>query len=74
MSPQVTQGSTVIWAADDERAASASGAVNKSVSTALRLNSLTAGATYTVTAMHRSTNAAVTCWFDTLFLRVDPIT
>jgi hypothetical protein len=74
MSPQVTQGSTVIWAADDERAASASGAVNKSVSTALRLNSLTAGATYTVTAMHRSTNAAVTCWFDTLFLRVDPTT
>lgn len=73
MSPQVAQGSTVIWPADDERAATMSGAVNKSASTQLRLNSLTAGATYTVTAMHRSSNSAVTCWFDTLFLRIDPI-
>ncbi|UXX93736.1 hypothetical protein N7U49_19650 [Streptomyces sp. AD2-2] len=73
LSPQVTLGSTVIWAPDDERAASASGAVGKSVSTQLRLNSLTSGATYTVTAMHRSTSASVTCWFDTIHLRVDPI-
>jgi len=73
MSPQVTLGSTVVWAADDERAASCSGAVNKSVSTQLRLNSLTAGSTYTVTAMHRSTSSTVVCWFDTLYLRVDPI-
>ncbi|WP_327184594.1 hypothetical protein [Streptomyces sp. NBC_01334] len=73
MSPQVTLGSTVIWAADDERAASGSGAVSKSTSTQLRLNSLTAGSTYTVTAMHRSSNASFTCAFDTIFLRVDPI-
>lgn len=73
MSPQVALGSTVVWAADDERAASGSGAVSKSVSTQLRLNSLTAGATYTVTAMHRSTSSTVTCWFDTIYLRADPI-
>ncbi|MEV5899644.1 hypothetical protein [Streptomyces sp. NPDC052127] len=73
MSPQVTLGSTVIWAADDERAASGSGAVSKSTSTQLRLNSLTAGSTYTVTAMHRSSNAGFTCAFDNMFLRVDPI-
>ncbi|MEU9310083.1 hypothetical protein [Streptomyces sp. NPDC048256] len=73
MSPQVTLGSTVIWAADDERAASGSGAVSKSTSTQLRLNSLTAGSTYTVTSMHRSSNASFTCAFDNIFLRVDPI-
>ncbi|MCX4764315.1 hypothetical protein OG562_25815 [Streptomyces sp. NBC_01275] len=76
MSPQVTLGATVIWAADDERAASCSGAVGKSVSTQLRLGSLVAGSVYTVTAMHRSsytTTTAVNSWFDTLFLRVDPI-
>ncbi|MER5194699.1 hypothetical protein ACWD3J_33185 [Streptomyces sp. NPDC002755] len=73
MSPQVTLGSTVIWAADDERGASGSGAVSKSTSTQLRLNSLTAGSTYTVTAMHRSSNASFTCAFDNIFLRVDPI-
>ncbi|MFD9393371.1 hypothetical protein ACFWBB_22405 [Streptomyces sp. NPDC060000] len=73
MSPQVTLGSTVIWAADDERAASGSGAVSKSTSTQLRLNSLTAGSTYTVTVMHRSSNASFTCAFDNIFLRVDPI-
>ncbi|MFF3940828.1 hypothetical protein [Streptomyces phaeofaciens] len=73
MSPQVTLGSTVIWAADDERAASSSGAVSKSASTTLRLNSLTAGSTYTITAMHRSTVSTVNSWFDTIYLRVDPI-
>ena len=73
MSPQVTQGSTVIWAADDERAASGSGSVSKSAVTQLRLGSLTAGSVYTVTSMHRSSASNVNSWFDTLFLRVDPI-
>ena len=73
MSPQVTLGTTVIWAADDERAASGSGAVGKSVSTQLRLNSLTPGATYTITAMHRSTSSTIPAWFDTIYLRTDPI-
>jgi hypothetical protein len=73
MSPQVTLGTTVIWAADDERAASGSGAVNKSVSTQLRLNSLTPGSTYTITSMHRSTSSTVPAWFDTIYLRADPI-
>ncbi|MEU1513965.1 hypothetical protein ABZ490_17695 [Streptomyces sp. NPDC005811] len=73
MSPQVTLGTTVVWAADDERAASGSGAISKSQSTQLRLNSLTAGSVYTVTAMHRSSSASVNSWFDTLWLRVDPL-
>ncbi|MFF3333250.1 hypothetical protein ACFYWX_27480 [Streptomyces sp. NPDC002888] len=73
MSPQVTQGSTVIWAADDERCATSSGDVGKTVSTQLRLNGLTAGTTYTVTALYRSTSSQVTCWFDARYLRVDPI-
>ncbi|MEU3610906.1 hypothetical protein ABZ725_01135 [Streptomyces sp. NPDC006872] len=73
MSPQVTLGTTVIWAADDERAASGSGALYKSVSTQLRLGSLTVGSTYTITAMHRSSSATVNAWFDNLFIRVDPI-
>ncbi|WP_037680466.1 hypothetical protein [Streptomyces griseus] len=73
MSPQVTQGSTVIWAADDERTATSSGDIGKSVSTQLRMNGLAVGTTYTVTAMYRSTSATVTCWFDARYLRVDPI-
>ncbi|MGW2043782.1 hypothetical protein ACWCPF_01185 [Streptomyces sp. NPDC001858] len=73
MSPQVTLGTTVLWAPDDERAASASGSLGKSVSTQLRLGSLTVGSTYTVTAMHRSNTANITCWFDNIFVRVDPI-
>ncbi|MFI1051089.1 hypothetical protein ACH4U3_35945 [Streptomyces griseoruber] len=47
--------------------------MSKSQSTQLRLNSLTAGSVYTVTAMHRSSSASVSSWFDTLWLRVDPL-
>jgi hypothetical protein len=73
MSPQVTLGTTVVWAADDERAASGSGAYPRSVSTQLRLNSLAVGSTYTITAMHRSSSSTVPGWFDTIYLRADPI-
>jgi len=73
MSPQVTLGTTVVWAADDERAASGSGAYPRSVSTQLRLNSLAVGSIYTITAMHRSSSSTVPGWFDTIYLRADPI-
>ncbi|MFF8969766.1 hypothetical protein [Streptomyces sp. NPDC014995] len=72
IAPQVTQGSTVVLAANDEYSAIFGGAVNGSVSTQFRMFGLTAGASYTVTAMYRSSSSTVTCWFDTIFLRVDP--
>ncbi|MEV8537360.1 hypothetical protein [Streptomyces sp. NPDC051572] len=72
MAPQITQNGTVTFAANDENSASHGGTVYSSVATMWRLYGLTAGATYTMTAMHRSSDAAVTCWFDNLFMRVDP--
>ncbi|MBV7697001.1 hypothetical protein [Streptomyces sp. TRM70350] len=71
MSPQITQGGTVILPPSDETAVVYGGAVAASVSTQMRLYGLTAGASYTVTAMHRSSDAAVTCSFDNLFVRVE---
>ncbi|MFG3291133.1 hypothetical protein ACGF3G_20275 [Streptomyces sp. NPDC048179] len=72
MSVQITQGSTVFLTVNDEYAALYGGPVYGSVSTMFRVYGLTAGATYTVTAMHRSSDAAVTCWFDNFFIRADP--
>lgn len=72
MTPQVTQGSTVVLSANDEYGASHGGTVYSSVSSVCRVGGLTAGASYTATAMHRTSDAAVTCWFDNVFLRVDP--
>jgi hypothetical protein len=73
MAPQITQGSTVIFAPNDEYAAVYGGAVGASVATMWRLYNLTPGTVYTMTAMHRSSDAAVTCWFDNIFLRVEPV-
>lgn len=73
LTPQVTQGSTVVWAAADHNAAVYSGSPGASVATTVRLGSLTAGVTYTVTAMHRSNTTGVNCWFANAFLRVDPL-
>ncbi|WP_369036432.1 hypothetical protein [Streptomyces adonidis] len=73
LTPQVTLGTTVIWTAVDQYAAVYSGSPGASVATTVRLGSLTAGATYTVTAMHRSTASGVNCWFANAFLRVDPL-
>ncbi|MFF3498586.1 hypothetical protein [Streptomyces sp. NPDC003247] len=73
MAPQITQGSTVVFTANDEYAASYGGPVAGSVATMWRLYGLTPGTVYTMTALHRSSDAAVTCWFDNIFLRVDPV-
>ncbi|OIK25865.1 hypothetical protein [Streptomyces malaysiense] len=73
MSPKVTQGSTVYFSpGNDEYSAMYGGPVGGSVSTMWRLYGLTPGATYTMTALHRSSDASVTCWFDNIFMRVDP--
>ncbi|MFG2940899.1 hypothetical protein [Streptomyces sp. NPDC048282] len=72
MTPQVTQGSTVVLSANDEVGASHSGTAYSSVSTVYRLAALTPGTSYTVTAMHRSSDAGVIYWFDNMFMRVDP--
>ncbi|MFD5145357.1 hypothetical protein [Streptomyces sp. NPDC058401] len=70
-SVRVTQGATVIWEPDDERSAVHHGDRASSVSTMIRLPSLTLDAPYTVTVMHRTSMAGVTTYFDSIFLRVD---
>lgn len=70
-SVRVTQGSTVVWEPDDERSALHQGDRASSVSTTIRLGSLTGDAPYTVTVMHRTSVAGVSTYFDNIFLRVD---
>jgi non-ribosomal peptide synthetase component E (peptide arylation enzyme) len=76
MGVRVTQGATVVREPDDELAAVASKSADPtdaySVATTQRLHSLTAGATYTVTAYYRSTNTNVRAWFDNTFLQITP--
>ncbi|WP_329380752.1 hypothetical protein OG625_15635 [Streptomyces sp. NBC_01351] len=72
-SVKVTQGATVIWEPDDERSALHGGDRPSSVSTMLRLASLTGDAPYTVTVMHRTSTAGVTTYFDNIFLRIDAL-
>ncbi|MFD7132368.1 hypothetical protein [Streptomyces sp. NPDC059894] len=73
MAPQISQNGTVTFAPNDEYAAAYGGTVAASVGTMWRLYSLTPGLLYTMTAMHRSSDAAVTCWFDNIFMRVEAI-
>ena len=72
MAPQISQNGTVTFTANDEYACCYGGTVYSSTATMWRLYGLTPGLTYTMTAMHRSSDSAVTCWFDNLFMRVDP--
>ncbi|MFF2570184.1 hypothetical protein [Streptomyces sp. NPDC058084] len=76
MCVRIMQGTTVHRDLDDELAAVASKSADPtdafSSSTTQRLHSLTAGATYTVTAYYRSTNANVKAWFDNTFIQVTP--
>ncbi|MEU9159321.1 hypothetical protein AB0D29_03415 [Streptomyces sp. NPDC048424] len=70
---RVTQGATVIWAPDDERAVSSPGDPATSVSTTTRLANLSGDQTYTATLMHRVSVAGIKSWFDNIFLRVDAL-
>ncbi|MEW2621241.1 hypothetical protein [Streptomyces sp. NPDC048106] len=72
MIPQVTQNNTVVYTANDNSACMYGGPVSGSVATMWRMYGLTPGLVHTMTAMHRSNDANVTCWFDNRFMRVDP--
>ncbi|MFD4508248.1 hypothetical protein [Streptomyces sp. NPDC058457] len=71
VAPQIAQGSTVVLAGNDEYAACYGGTIAGSVSTVFRYP-LTPGTACTVTALYRSSDSAVTCTFDNIFVRVDP--
>ncbi|MFI8518969.1 hypothetical protein ACIGEZ_14250 [Streptomyces sp. NPDC085481] len=76
MCVRITQGTAVHRELDDELAACASKSADPtdavSASTTQRIHSLTPGATYTVTAYYRSSNANVRAWFDNSFIQVTP--
>ncbi|MBY8878075.1 hypothetical protein [Actinacidiphila acidipaludis] len=72
MTAQVTQGSTVIAAASDDRAALGTGAYSTSAVTTFRVGGLTPGAASQATAYFRSTDATKSTWFDNLFIRIEP--
>ncbi|WP_225802506.1 hypothetical protein [Streptomyces sp. NK15101] len=72
MGVKVTQGSTVHSDVNDSNAVVAASPANISVATTQRLQNLTAGATYTVTAYYRGTNTALQTWFNNTFLQVTP--
>lgn len=71
MAPQISQDSTVVLTASDEYAACHGGPLYSSVSSVIRFTP-TAGLSYTITAMHRSSSSSVNCWFDNEFMRLDP--
>ncbi|MFI6286870.1 hypothetical protein ACIBCM_19335 [Streptomyces sp. NPDC051018] len=71
MSLRVTRGATVDLEPNDNLAVVYSGSVAASVSSVMRLHSLIPGTSYTLTALHRSSNAGVRAWFDGVYLRVD---
>lgn len=76
MCVRVTQGATVHREVEDELAAIASKSADPtdafSASSTQRLHTLTPGATYTVTAYYRTSNANVRAWFDNTFIQVTP--
>ncbi|MFF9912281.1 hypothetical protein [Streptomyces sp. NPDC013457] len=72
MSVKVMQGTAVHRDNSDSYAVVCQSPGNISVSTTQRLHTLTAGATYTVTAHYRTTNAALQAWFNNTFLQVVP--
>ncbi|MGW2016046.1 hypothetical protein [Streptomyces sp. NPDC001927] len=76
MGVRVTQGATVVRELDDELSVKAARPTEHvdgfSASTTQRLSNLTAGASYTLTAYYRSSDAGLKAWYDNSFIRVDP--
>ncbi|MEU6982730.1 hypothetical protein ABZ946_04825 [Streptomyces sp. NPDC046324] len=72
MSVKVMQGTTVHRDNGDGWGVVCQSPGNISASTTQRLHTLTAGATYTVTAYYRTTNTALQAWFNNTFLHVVP--
>ncbi|MFB7454699.1 hypothetical protein [Streptomyces sp. NPDC056194] len=72
MGVKVTTGATVHSDVNDSNAVVAASPGNVSMATVQRLQNLTAGATYTVTAYYRGTNSALQTWFNNTYLQVTP--
>lgn len=77
MAATVTQGSTVVSAASDDRSVCGAGPAQCSCVSTYRVGALTPGTSYTVTTYYRVTAASsgeapYTAWFDNRFIRVDP--
>ncbi|MFZ3569609.1 hypothetical protein ACOKM5_21615 [Streptomyces sp. BH097] len=64
---------TVVLAADDNRSAASSLNSRSSVSAQFLVTGLVVGTTHAATPAYRSGNASNTAYFDTRFIRVDPI-
>lgn len=73
MSATVRQGTTVVLAASDDRAAIAHGTPRYSTSSQFQVSGLTAGGSYTATPCYRTAAATNVANFDTRFIRVDPV-
>lgn len=75
MSARLTQGSTVVLEADDDRAAIVTGTEYAAAASSFMASGLSPGTTYTLAARHRSaTSAASTAVFDTRRVIVAPTT
>ncbi|MET9360373.1 phage baseplate assembly protein V [Streptomyces sp. NPDC006632] len=72
MGIQIKDGSTVVTGPDDNRSAENQSDNNSSVANALTYASLTAGRTYTATAMYRTDVATNTASFDNKWIEVAP--
>ncbi|MEV5968659.1 hypothetical protein [Streptomyces sp. NPDC051921] len=72
MSVKIMQGTTVHRDNNDTYGVVCQSPGNIAVSTTQRLHTLTAGATYTVTAYFRTTNTALQAWFNNTFIHVVP--
>ncbi|MEE1751738.1 hypothetical protein [Streptomyces sp. SP18CS02] len=69
----VRRGTTVVSPANDDLCAVYAGSRYMSVTSTYRVTGLAAGAEHVVTALYRTEDAAVEAWFDTRYLRVDPL-
>ncbi|MFE4527096.1 hypothetical protein ACFRMO_07845 [Streptomyces anulatus] len=72
MGIQIKDGSTVVTGPDDNRSSENQSQNNSSASNSLTYASLTAGRTYTATAMYRSEGASNTASFDNKWVCVTP--
>lgn len=72
MAATITQGSTVIDTAGDDRAVLGTYSYPNSVTVTYRVAGLTPGTASLATACFRSTNSKFTTWFDNLYIRIEP--
>ncbi|MFJ3581660.1 hypothetical protein ACIPPS_05365 [Streptomyces sp. NPDC090127] len=73
MSVNIRQGSTLVLAADEGRAAVVSGRSNYSVSTMFRVTGLKPHTVYNAVGAYQSSAASNNAWYDNRYIRVDPV-